>query len=211
MYGFGYDAVTNNYKVVVVLRGHGDFFENNVVKVHTLGTCFWKSIQKFPFVCDAWQRVGKCVSGTINWLVAKKYDEKIQHVIVSLDLGNESYKEVLLPPDYGAVDGYIDFHLGVLRDCLCMVFGQDVWVMKEYGNKDSWTKLFTISTSHANHADFAVVNVFQGDQVLLMSIKDYTLKLIFYNFRNDNLEFKLGVFEATEEVCVESLISPCSS
>jgi hypothetical protein len=35
--------------------------------------------------------------------------------------------------------------LGVLRECLCMISGHDVWVMKEYGNKESLTKLFTVS------------------------------------------------------------------
>ena len=62
------------------------------------------------------------MSGTINWLVAKEYDNKIQ--IVSLDLEHESYKEVLLPKE---VDAYtLHFYLGVLRDCLCVVIGHDV-------------------------------------------------------------------------------------
>ncbi|AET03603.1 putative F-box domain, galactose oxidase/kelch, beta-propeller, F-box associated interaction [Medicago truncatula] len=45
MYGFGYDAVTNNYKVVVVLRAcysSGNSFE---VNVYTLSTDSWKSLQ----------------------------------------------------------------------------------------------------------------------------------------------------------------------
>jgi len=38
--------------------------------------------------------------------------------------------------------------LGVVRDCLC-VFARgglflDVWIMKEYGNEESWTKLYGV-------------------------------------------------------------------
>jgi hypothetical protein len=28
-------------------------------------------------------------------------------------------------------------YLSVLRDCLCMMYGHDVWIMKEYGNEES--------------------------------------------------------------------------
>lgn len=49
------------------------------------------------------------MSSTINWLVSTT-----QGFIISLDLGSESFKKVLLP-DYGAVDGYIDLHLDVLK------------------------------------------------------------------------------------------------
>ncbi|KEH16388.1 hypothetical protein MTR_0200s0010 [Medicago truncatula] len=51
-YGFGYDYVTNNYKVVVVLQyfvSRFEMVEKTEVQIHTLGTNFWKSIQEFPF------------------------------------------------------------------------------------------------------------------------------------------------------------------
>jgi len=123
MYGFGYDAVTNNYKAVVVF--------DDEVNVYTLSTDFWKSIQKFPFACVSLYSLGTFVSGTINWLVSTT-----QYFILSLYLGSESFKKVLLP-DYGVVNGFIYLHLEVLKDCLCMVVGRDVWVMKEHGNNDS--------------------------------------------------------------------------
>lgn len=52
MHGFGHDPNTDHYKVVVILRARdssGNLFHKNVyepnVKVHTLGTNFWRSIQ----------------------------------------------------------------------------------------------------------------------------------------------------------------------
>ena len=49
-FGFGYDSLTDNYKVVVVLRyfvrdSNVSYTNKTNVKVHTLGTFFWKSIQ----------------------------------------------------------------------------------------------------------------------------------------------------------------------
>jgi F-box interacting protein len=61
LYGFGYDHVTNNYKVVGVSL--------NEVSVYTLGTNFWRRIQDFPSHSRANDRSGVFVSGTINWFV----------------------------------------------------------------------------------------------------------------------------------------------
>jgi len=145
MYGFGYDPVVDNYKVLVVLRAFdyntGNFVDKDKVKVHTLGTSSWENISNFPFVFPL-HHSGQYLSGTINWL-AFEDERKGKFFVVSLDLGSESYQKVLLPDD-GEVDAYIP-HLTVLKDCLCMLSGDDVWVMKEYRNKESWTKLLTIS------------------------------------------------------------------
>jgi F-box interacting protein len=104
------------------------------------------------------------VNGTIDWLVSKMYPTKNQHVIASFDLRNESYQELLLP-DCGAVDVYnLSLGaLGVLSNCLCMVFRHHVWVMKEYGNKNSWTKLFAINYMPdlpKSYATIKVLNIF---------------------------------------------------
>jgi hypothetical protein len=73
------------------------------------------------------------VSGTINWL-AYKGDLK-SPFIASLDLGNESRQEVLLP-DFGKASPFT-LQLRAFRDCLCLFCHGDVWIMNEYGNKES--------------------------------------------------------------------------
>jgi F-box interacting protein len=197
MYGFGYDLVNDNYKVVSVLRVceciSGNFVKKDEVKVHTLGANSWKRIPMFPFVAVPIQKSGQCVSGTINWLVSKD-TKKSQCFILSLDMRNDSYQKVLLPND-GKVDG-CSLHLSVLKDCLTVFCGDDVWVMKEYGNNESWTKLFTISY---RPAFMKAIYIFKDEQVLLKPKEDWSGDYIFNN-----------CFENTPEVCVESLISPCS-
>jgi F-box interacting protein len=81
------------------------------------------------------------VAQLISWLNNVK-EKKNLYFIVSFDLGNESYQKILLP-DYGEVMRVLS--LSVLRDCLCMIINHDVWVMKDYGHTESWTKLFTVS------------------------------------------------------------------
>ncbi|GAU28823.1 hypothetical protein TSUD_21600 [Trifolium subterraneum] len=141
-YAFGYDPFIDNYKVIVVFSYvQVQVQDKSEVKVHTLGTDSWRRIKDFPskVPCDR----GIFVSGTVNWLTS--LDDLT--AIVSLHLGKESYQKIP-PPDHGDPNKLI---LDVMRDCLCIFSGEsgysftDVWLMKEYGNKDSWIKLIRLS------------------------------------------------------------------
>ncbi|CAJ2658999.1 unnamed protein product [Trifolium pratense] len=222
-FGFGYDFVTNNYKVVAVLSYYvhdsvGDSVGKTVVKVNTLGTNFWKNIQEFPFDSTPEMDSGIFVSGTINWLTSKPWGEK-SCFVVSLDLGKESYQKVLLP-DHREEDVTISY-LSVLRDCLCMMYGHDIWIMKEYGNKESWTKLFSVSYMQDHPSESYYLTkafyMFEDDQVLLQYFGDLGLKLIVYDPRIGTFKFIkfenksiYNMISPCTEFCIESLISPCS-
>ncbi|PNY04259.1 F-box/kelch-repeat protein [Trifolium pratense] len=224
-YGFGYDFVTDNYKVVAVLcftvhNSSGDLLEKAVVKINTMGTNFWRNIQEFPFDSMIGNTVpGIFVSGTINWLASKCW-RKSPCFIVSLDLGTESYQKLLMP-DYGEVN--VNFlNLCVLRDCLCIISGHDVWIMKEYGNKESWTKLFNVSykgePSMSNEL-FNAVYMFEDGQVLFESSEDGRYNMIVHDprigtikyikFQDKSVHNSPGGYDNYPIVCVESLISPC--
>ncbi|MCI55530.1 F-box protein, partial [Trifolium medium] len=55
----------------------------------------WTTIQNFPITPH--ERVGKFVSGTLNWLADKRCASSKQCVILSFDMEKESYGEMLLP------------------------------------------------------------------------------------------------------------------
>jgi len=213
IYGFGYDHFNDSYKVVAVncfesdSNGSTSKVYNTEVKVYTLGTDYWRRIQDFPSGVP-FDGLGTFVSGTINWLAAK------DSIIVSLDLEMETYQE-LMQPDYGAVPvTVVSVTLGVLRDCLCILAHSDtfsdVWLMKEYGNKDSWAKLFCVPyIGHVGSCLYTkALYLTDDDQVLLK----YQAELVVYNSRD-------GTFKTLEiqninrwmvpEVYQESLISPC--
>ncbi|XP_022722824.1 F-box/kelch-repeat protein At3g23880 isoform X2 [Durio zibethinus] len=148
VYGFGFDASVDDYKVVRVFccqsEGCGDGYES-IVRVYSLRTNCWKRIQDFPFgvPCD---EAGKYVDGRLNWAVFSRPEMGLSWTIVSLDLAEETYMEVL-QPGFGV--GVSERTLAILDGCLCVLcnYGRlyaDVWVMREFGKRDSWTKLVTV-------------------------------------------------------------------
>ncbi|KAL5097274.1 hypothetical protein RYX36_001601 [Vicia faba] len=209
-FGFGYHLFSDCYKVVAVYCYESDGSYKTQVKVLTLGANAWRRIQDFPSGVP-FDASGKFVSGTINWLASR--DSYSSWVIVSLDLDKESYQE-LLQPDYGQVT-VVTLSLGVLRECLCILSHSDtfsdVWLMTEYGNKDSWTKLFHVPyTGDVGSWPYTkALYVFEDDKVLL----ECQSGLVVYNARDAT--FKTPEIQningwMVPEIYQESLISPCS-
>ncbi|XP_057433485.1 F-box/kelch-repeat protein At3g23880-like [Lotus japonicus] len=150
-YGFGYDQLNDKYKVLVT------YGFPRVTKLYTFGTqSSWTTIQNFP--CDQvpqmWYKAGKFVSGTLNWFVLER------NVIISFDLEKETYGEVLLPlhlesdhpNQHRGHNPNQQIDIDALSNCLCLCYFNDihyvVWVMKKYGNQQSWTKLVLIPHSN---------------------------------------------------------------
>ncbi|KAL4285978.1 hypothetical protein AHAS_Ahas19G0040200 [Arachis hypogaea] len=95
-------------------------------------------------------------TGTLNW-VATKIASFITYpvhqttiVVLSFNFGNESYGQIALPNvDEGGMIHYEPVLL-TLRNSLCVCHGYknsvwDLWMMKEYGNEDSWTRMLVSS------------------------------------------------------------------
>ncbi|XP_058723824.1 F-box/kelch-repeat protein At3g23880-like [Vicia villosa] len=211
IYGFGYTHLSDSYKVVAVSNYcESDDTYKTEVKVLTLGTSAWRRIQDFRSGVHFYDS-GKFVSGTVNWLTGRISSSS--RVIVSLDLEKESYQE-FLQPDYGGVMTVVTISLGVLRDCLCILSFSDtfsdVWLMQEYGNKDSWTKLIRVpNMGDVGSRPYAkTLYVSEDDKVLLK----YKYSLVVYNARDDTfktLEVQDNNDWMIPAIYQESLISPC--
>lgn len=156
-----------------------------------MGTDFWKSIPELPFGAVSVGHSGQFVRGAINWLA---YNHSHHSFIVSFDLEKESYQKILLPDNTTAC------RLGVWKDCMWLISGPHLWLMKEYGNKESWTKLFTIS------CDFSrVIDILEDHQVLLKHMD----KMIVYDFKNHtfkSIDFTEFHNVSYPQVSIESLI-----
>ncbi|CAK8533772.1 unnamed protein product [Lathyrus sativus] len=204
-FGFGYDHVSENYKVVVLYYSEPNLFNKTKVKVHTLGTNCWKTIESFPFgtVCN--EQTAIYLRGTLNWIVYTRRVRLGPCFILSFDLGKESYQKLLPPPGHAR----IGLSLCVLRDCLCSIFDNHIWVMKEYGIYDSWTKLLSVSYMQDRSCVlFNALYIFDDDRVLLETEEDEKTKVVVYDPKNDT--FKVALFKNCLYACLESLISPCS-
>jgi len=147
-------------------RGEGEGVE---VKVFSLGDNVWRYIQDFPVVpfCNRCMsvNVGVYVSGTLNWLAIRNQENKDynwkfinleQFVIISLDLGKERYRQLLLPQGFDRVPQQ-EPSISVLMDYLCFSHNTEenyfvIWQMKEFGIEESWTRLLKISYQSLQNA-----------------------------------------------------------
>ncbi|GJT29558.1 F-box associated domain containing protein [Tanacetum coccineum] len=135
--GFGYDVFNDDNKVVAVL-------DYNKVKIYSLKTGKWKNICDFPYYYLLYVP-GIFSNGALHWATCTESSPNMWK-IVSLNIAKEAYDEVLLP-EYG--EGNMHLELGALGQCLCVLCNYfkshaDLWVLKVYGVKDSWTKLASI-------------------------------------------------------------------
>ena len=177
LYGFGYDHVNNVYKVLSITFDdlHVNSFKTKVM-IYTLGTNSWRMIHgELPLPYDCCELL-IFVSGAINWIALFSKNDSTNNdlCVVSFDLVNESHRNFLQPNYGGEYDK--DVSLGVLRDCLCIFARRctfsSVWMVKEYGNEESWTELFRF---HYMKDSFCCSNIkplwiYEDDRVLVISI-----------------------------------------
>lgn len=145
-YGFGFDDLSGDYKVF----GIASFFwvsgrYEAICKVYSLQTNSWKLVKKGDV--SPFDKEGKFASGKLHWdrTVGLRY----RWNITSFDLRSEAYGAVELPV---FLDGCLSGSMGVLGGCLsvlCDYYSHlNIWVMKQYGVKESWDKVVTIPNLH---------------------------------------------------------------
>nr|GEV42563.1 hypothetical protein [Tanacetum cinerariifolium] len=198
-YGFGYGELSNDYKVIIT-----ETDSKMSTMIYSLKTGKWKEIGHFS--CARPLDDGKLVNGVLHWVAGKsKFSDSCK--IVSLYLANETYGEVL-QPEYHEGDGY--FELGVLGECLCVLHDYcetrvvDVWMMKVYGVKDSWTKLASIPYPHIWWGQISAPYYISEDAKLLLR---FGPQLVVYDSKDGS---SLTIDKECSDACivVESLVSP---
>ncbi|PHU21422.1 hypothetical protein BC332_06529 [Capsicum chinense] len=135
-YGFGYDEVHDDYKVVGLLFiDNGDYPYDVTVKIYSLKSDSWRQIDGFQSG-DLESDLAKSVDGKIHWMTS-------EGEIIFIDLVDEKWA-TLNHPCYGE-----DLHLklGVFgSDLSIFTSSAELWVLKEYGVEESWENILTIKT-----------------------------------------------------------------
>ncbi|KAF7113480.1 hypothetical protein RHSIM_RhsimUnG0121900 [Rhododendron simsii] len=137
--GVCYDSTADDYRVLFVSQGN----ETSVV-TYSLRNNSWNMVidSRYYLYVSEHQAV---VNGAVHWVMCSR--ELDTRVIVYFDLVEEKFKGVP-PPSLWKKDD--DMNLVVLGGFLCAYcdIGAkqqiEVYAMKEYGKKESWTRLFII-------------------------------------------------------------------
>ncbi|XP_016470083.1 F-box/kelch-repeat protein At3g23880-like [Nicotiana tabacum] len=140
-FGFAYDAFRDDYKVLGIfpINRNGRLCHVKV-KIYSLKSDSWRDIDDFQGR-QLLSVSGKLVNQKLHWLDRDRN-------IISIDLADEKWAEVEKPSDFKGCDFLV---LGVFGNDLSAFCNYermthvDIWVMKEYGVKESWTKMFTIN------------------------------------------------------------------
>ncbi|KAL2455755.1 F-box protein CPR30 [Forsythia ovata] len=142
-YGFGYDCVTDDYKVIRLIITFNSESECYLVELYSLKSDSWT---RFEDLVGHTRRDnhGILVSGALHWI-----RDDNESPIVAFDLTNEEFNTVPCPDLSGR---HCWKNLGIVHGCLCFfcddpLLHAELWVMKDHGIKESWTKVFTENKS----------------------------------------------------------------
>ncbi|XP_026428684.1 F-box/kelch-repeat protein At3g23880-like [Papaver somniferum] len=206
MIGFGYDSKSEDYKVVTG--------NNSVVEVYSLKLNSWRIIENASYIFPN-RVVGIFINGDLHWLAQT---QDCSPVVVSLDIGDQIFKEIQLPNEHSMNknddDRHISMTLGMLERCFCILFNvtnahSEVWVMRDYGVGGSWTKRYSINNERIMNYYLAhLMWSFSGE--LLFGIYSSDEIAIIYDLINGSVR-KLNMPSLTQfdqEGCYyESLVS----
>ncbi|XP_073131647.1 F-box/kelch-repeat protein At3g23880-like [Henckelia pumila] len=225
-HSFGFHESGDDYKVVNILS----VFEKKgqyklMAMIYSLKSDSWKRVGDFKGCLlkdDFKGRVieddsGKFASGKLHWCTAQSRftheDAAEWDIIISLDIESEVFG-VLEQPNYMKKDK-CELLLGVLGECICVLCENyensttDLWVLKEYGVKESWTKLAVIpSTDPIDSLWHSMPMFILPNGGILFST--YGRYFVVYNPKDHSTKiFDINNSRYSEaNIYVESLISP---
>ncbi|KAL9230471.1 hypothetical protein vseg_005817 [Gypsophila vaccaria] len=210
MYGLGYDHVSDDYKVVRLSyyntdNGYGYESESEsesesdcaevFVNVYSVRSGIWKQVESSPYNHVVGHvTAGIFASGRIHWLASTTSDYSSQSsVLVGFDLTEEKFYEVPAPSLIEG-DSFVFKRLVVLGGCLsifpsCPNKETDIWMMREYGVKQSWTK-FSIVDDQKAVSEFRPIVFMEGQREVVMLKDEETVaqKMVMYDL--DSSTFK---------------------
>ncbi|XP_026400321.1 F-box/kelch-repeat protein At3g06240-like [Papaver somniferum] len=150
---------------MIVATGHG----RSEVWVSRLRSKSWNRVGDIPYGISDIDLCVKPLNGIIHGVRNYK-------VIVSVDIVEERTKELQIPSrclEEKATSGYDYMEVGVLGDELYLLVNPrhqgniDLWVMKDYGVVDSWTKIITISEYQTGFEKLTPLGYLKNGEILL--------------------------------------------
>ncbi|KAH7860399.1 hypothetical protein Vadar_013011 [Vaccinium darrowii] len=156
--GFGVNPNTNDHKVVRMnyLKCGDEYIVPPEVEVFSLRSGNWKGIRtSSPYCIPEYVWSQALIKGVVHWVAYHLTKENgvrtFRSLVMSFDMGSEEFGELNLPKSLAnesplvmsaAIFGGL---LTILQyDSLLSTTTCSVWVMKQYGIVESWSKQFSI-------------------------------------------------------------------
>ncbi|XP_075643651.1 F-box/kelch-repeat protein At3g23880-like [Castanea sativa] len=150
---FGFDSSTNDYKLVrIAFQSKNLSPKKPLVEVFSVNEGSWRITSggdSYPpgvYIRDCSLSTAVSLNGAVCF--AADRCDALGSIVLSFDLGDEVFRVISLPN--GSFKFEADIDILVFKGLLSLIcyeyMGErcSVFVMKEYGVVDSWTKLFTI-------------------------------------------------------------------
>ncbi|XP_055960401.1 F-box/kelch-repeat protein At3g06240 [Mercurialis annua] len=177
-FGFGFCAETAEYKVIHtfnVMESYKIVQNYQEAEVYTVGTGKWRRIDNPPCKITSTLPVNTFLNGSIHWINSS--DSGGFGLVYAFNFGIEKFKEIPLPTVLAPKGKKMKrvMKVGVLRDCLCLCSSfskrSDLWVMKEYGVKKSWSKMYVVENLCLNKRSFKFCEAilsFDSENILML-------------------------------------------
>ncbi|XP_057249287.1 F-box protein At3g07870-like [Beta vulgaris subsp. vulgaris] len=179
-YGFGQCPVSQQFKILRIIK---DFKarKKHIAQVQTLGTNEWRTLSTNAPQSHL-RRSQAFLQGALHWCSEGK------NFIWSFNFSREKFSRILVPDSMKGRKG-TDVISVSNNTHLCLINKCEMWVMKEYGVKDSWVKQFVYN----NH---------------VCGTGPATPLVLVYNYGGS---YKLGVYDIESETCKKVTIPDFST
>ncbi|XP_058744864.1 F-box/kelch-repeat protein At3g06240-like [Vicia villosa] len=211
LHGFGYDSVTDDYKVLQ-LTNYGllnDEYQS-CWELYSLRNNSWKELHNcIPnrHYYTLARMIGVYVNGVSHWWARSESKYDLEECLISFDFINEvffttpapSYLDVSPRPlsveqAKKDIDKFLEKHLVLLNESIALISTYietstfHISILGELGVKESWTKLFVI-----NHLPFICSPIGVGIKNNLVFFKRIDDKLACIDLNTKMIEEDLGV------------------
>uniref|UniRef100_A0A7N2R2M8 F-box domain-containing protein n=1 Tax=Quercus lobata TaxID=97700 RepID=A0A7N2R2M8_QUELO len=201
----GFDLRTDDYKVVriayqnVNIRYEGA--KPPLVEVYSVNEGSWRVTSggdSYPprITFSNWHLQAASLNGAVHF-AANDWSNAQSFIVLSFDLGDEVFRLISFP--YGKFGLNADIGTSVFNGLLSLIcyeswhYSYSIWVMKEYGIVDSWTKQFTIDL---NMQCWKVLRFWKNDHVLVQKMQSGGLMLFSYDPESQQMK-NLGFCKST--------------
>ncbi|KAA8544178.1 hypothetical protein F0562_022186 [Nyssa sinensis] len=125
------------------------------------------------------RQTGPFLNGALHYLLPTTTTSRLFESICCFDVVDESFRFVPSPPKFGDGDYRREpitrMSFSVLRNCLCIALYPssqpptrfEVWMMTDYGVKDSWTKVITMTEGIDIHTPYHPLILFNNGEIIM--------------------------------------------